>query len=660
MSFNPATEWAEIIGWSRPAEGCSEPEQLLSAFFAASNVGLSIVDTQLNYQAINKTLAEMNGFPIEAHLGKSMRDVLGDAAESIEPILRRVLLTGEPATNVQLTLKLPTRAEVGHWVVHYFPMNDASGKVTRIGVVVVEVTEQKKLEEKIASLEGKLEQEKGRRHMLLEISTALNSSPDLQQSFPSISASIRKVIPHDWIEVSLVDEPSALVRTYVADCPLDPGLAGPKVATPLGDSICGKAVAEGQAVIAGRGGLGAIPSAFVEQLLQKGIQSACCMPFVTPKGSLGSLNLASVEDHAFRSEDLDALKQIGLLVGNALDHTLAHCDPSENGRKGRTPSFDVEGKTLSELDVEEIVGESPALRRVLDQSKTVARSEATVLILGDTGTGKELIARAIHHMSSRKNAPFIKLNCAAIPGGLLESELFGHERGAFTGAFARKLGRLELANHGTLFLDEIGDLPLELQPKLLRVLQDQEFERLGGNRTLRVDIRLLAATNRDLAISLAQGRFRADLFYRLNVFPIRVPALGERSQDIPHLVRYFTQKYARKMNKKIDTIPAEAMDALEAWQWPGNIRELENFIEKSVILSDGPVLNVPFTELRPHTSPPSLTLEGMGREYILRALRECLGMIEGPKGAAARLGMHPATLHSMMQRMRISSKDYPC
>ena len=659
MSFNPATEWSEIIGWSRPLEGFSEPEQLLSAFFAASNVGLSIVDTQLNYQAINKALAEMNGFSVEAHLGKSMRDILGNAAESVEPILRSVLLTGEPVTNVPLALHLPTRTEVGHWVVHYFPMNDASGKVTRIGVVVVEVTAQKKLEDKLGSLASKLQHQKDRLQMLLEISTALNSSPELQHSFPSISASIRKVLQHDWTDLSILDESSAFICAYVAECPVDPRLARTGISIPLRDSICREALAEKQPRIFNRLDLVAIRSNFVEQLLQKGIQSACCIPFVTPKGSAGSFNLASVRAHAFQSEDLDLLRQVGLQLANALDHTVAHRDGREG--VGVVPKHSIRQPTRSELDFEEIVivGESPALRRVLKQSRTVARSDATVLILGATGTGKELIARAIHRMSFRKSGPFEKLNCAAIPVGLLESELFGHEKGAFTGAVAQKAGRLEQANRGTLFLDEIGDLPLELQPKLLRVLQEQEFERLGGNRTVRVNIRLLAATNRDLSISLAQRKFRADLYYRLNVFPIVMPALGERDGDIPLLVRYFAQKHAHKMNKTIETIPAEVMSALEAWDWPGNIRELENLIERSVILSEGPVLEVPLTELRPQAAPPSVTLEGMGREYILRALRECDGAIDGPQGAAARLGMHPATLHSMMQRMKISRKEYP-
>jgi len=320
----------------------------------------------------------------------------------------------------------------------------------------------------------------------------------------------------------------------------------------------------------------------------------------------------------------------------------------------------LEDEIRSELNFEEIVGESATLKQVLDQARTVAPSDATVLILGETGTGKELIARAIHRMSSRKNASFVKLNCAAIPAGLLESELFGHEKGAFTGAVSQKMGRLEVADKGTLFLDEVGELPLEVQPKLLRVLQDHEFERLGSTRTIRVDIRLIAATNRDLAKSVAGRQFRSDLYYRLNVFPIRMPELRERKEDIPLLVRYLVQKFARRMNKHIETIPAETMNALASWEWPGNVRELENFIERSVILSQGPILRVPLVELNLATEDAhsDSTLESLQRENIIRVLRETGGVLGGPRGAAARLGLKRTTLQYKMQKLGIAREEY--
>ncbi len=316
-----------------------------------------------------------------------------------------------------------------------------------------------------------------------------------------------------------------------------------------------------------------------------------------------------------------------------------------------------EDELRSEISVSEIVGQSAALCRVLKQVETVAPTDSTVLIYGETGTGKELIARAIHNLSLRCSKPFVKINCAAIPTGLLESELFGHEKGAFTGSIAQRIGRFEFANGGTLFLDEIGDIPLELQPKLLRVLQEQEFERLGSARTIHVDVRLVAATNSDLAQMVSQKQFRSDLYYRLNVFPIVIPPLRNRREDIPLLVSYFAQKYARRMKKRIDTIPTEAMNALSEYHWPGNVRELENLIERAVILSQGMDLHVSLPELKAAAregAQPVTTLEAAEREHIVRALQAANWVIGGPTGAAAKLGMKRTTLQSKMQKLGIS------
>jgi formate hydrogenlyase transcriptional activator len=376
---------------------------------------------------------------------------------------------------------------------------------------------------------------------------------------------------------------------------------------------------------------------------------------------LGVLNFASKQEGTFLPQNVNLLKQIGAQMGIALDHARAYREIAElRDRLAEEKSY-LEGEICSELNFEEIVGDSLPLRRVLEQAKTVAPSNATVLVLGETGTGKELIARAIHRMSSRKEGSFIKLNCAAIPTGLLESELFGHEKGAFTGAVSRKIGRLELAHKGTLFLDEVGEIPLEIQPKLLRVLQDQEFERLGGTRTLQVDVRLIAATNRDLEQSISEKEFRSDLFYRLNVFPLRMPALRERSRDIPLLVRYFVQTFARRMNKQIETITTETMNAFIAWDWPGNVRELENFIERSVILSAGTLLNAPLAELRhgrSHHNSSNHTLADLERNHIIRTLRDTGGVIAGTNGAAVRLGLKRTTLQSRIQRMGIDREEY--
>ena len=329
-------------------------------------------------------------------------------------------------------------------------------------------------------------------------------------------------------------------------------------------------------------------------------------------------------------------------------------------RKDRERRY-LEDEFITEHRFEDIIGESKALKAVLKQVETVAATDVTVLILGETGTGKDLIARAIHDLSSRNQRSLIKLNCAAIPTGLLESELFGHEKGAFTGAIAQKIGRLELAHQGTFFLDEVGDLPLELQPKILRALQEKEIERLGGTRTIPVDVRLIAATNRDLAKMVADREFRSDLYYRLRVFPITLPPLRERREDIPLLVRYFVDKHARGLNRRIETIPSEVMKALTRWNWPGNIRELENFVERAVILSKGPYLHAPLSELEMTSEPDShedATLESADRDHIVRMLRECRGVIAGKNGAAARLGLKRTTLNSKMKKLGIERKDY--
>jgi len=346
----------------------------------------------------------------------------------------------------------------------------------------------------------------------------------------------------------------------------------------------------------------------------------------------------------------------------AVDNARAYEEIARFKDKLAKEKLYLEEEMRSQNNFGEVVGNSPALREVLQQVEIAAPSDATVLVLGETGTGKELIARALHRLSSRREGNFIKLNCAAIPSGLLESELFGHEKGAFTGAVSQKIGRLELADKGTLFLDEIGEIAMELQPKLLRVLQDHEFERLGGVKTIRINIRLIAATNRDLAQAVEEHQFRSDLFYRLNVFPIRLPPLRERARDIPMLVRYFVQKLARRMSKNIDSIPAELLREFEKWHWPGNVRELENFIERSIILTQGSVLFAPVAELRidlAHAMRKSgSTLEDVEREYILRTLRESGGVIAGIRGAAARLGMKRTTLQSKMHRLGITRDEY--
>jgi transcriptional regulator with GAF, ATPase, and Fis domain len=394
-----------------------------------------------------------------------------------------------------------------------------------------------------------------------------------------------------------------------------------------------------------------------------GMQSGCWVPLVHHGKTLGALSVVSRQEGSFGQREVEMLVQIAGQVAMAVDNAMAFRRIAELRDRLDQEKRYLEEEINLEHRFDDIVGESTGLRNVLRQIETVAPTDATVLIEGETGTGKELLARAVHRLSARSERTFIKLNCAAIPAGLLESELFGHEKGAFTGAIARKIGRLELANEGTLFLDEVGDLPLDLQPKLLRALQEREIERLGGTRPIPVNVRLIAATNRDLAKMVAEKQFRSDLFYRLKVFPVFAPPLRERAADIPILVRHFVSRHARRMGKTIETIPPEAMAALVAWKWPGNIRELENFLERAVILSHGPQLHVPLAEIEAmeeeeENAAANPTLHAAERDHIVRALREAKGIIGGPGGAAERLGLKRTTLNSKIKKFGIERSDY--
>jgi formate hydrogenlyase transcriptional activator len=402
---------------------------------------------------------------------------------------------------------------------------------------------------------------------------------------------------------------------------------------------------------------------------QAEVGTVCILPLVSRGRVLGIFGVVKYQDNAFTSDDIEFLTQITNQVAIAVENALAFGEIRELKEQLSKEKLYLEDEIRTEMNFAQIVGKSASLRRVLKQVETVAPTDSTVLIYGETGTGKELIARAIHDLSPRRSKPFVKLNCAAIPTGLLESELFGHEKGAFTGAIAQRIGRFEVANGGTIFLDEIGEIPLELQTKLLRVLQEREFERLGSSRTLRTDARLIAATNRELEAMVSDQKFRSDLFFRLNVFPVQVPALRERQVDIPVLVRHFTQQFSRRMNRVIETIPSAAMDALCRYHWPGNIRELQNVIERAVIISPGPVLSVDVSDLKfpkagpPAEKPASLkstnralhnVLEETERQQILKALKECNWVVAGPNGAAAHLAMKRSTLQLRMQKLGIA------
>jgi formate hydrogenlyase transcriptional activator len=506
-----------------------------------------------------------------------------------------------------------------------------------------------------------LSKERSRLETLLNVSNALVSSLNVHKLFQQVSASIRRVVRQGFTHLALYDENANAMRTYVLDVVDNRDFVPPETLVPVSDCPAGIAFVLGERKVFSNVDLESIDSEFTRNLLAKGVRTLSCFPLVSRGRKLGTLGLSSLTENAFAPNDLDLLAQIASQVAIAVDNARAYDEIAKLKDRLAKEKLYLEEELHSEHNFGEIVGNSAALRQVLKRVEIAAPSDATVLVLGETGTGKELIARAVHRLSSRGDGNFIKLNCAAIPTGLLESELFGHEKGAFTGAVSQKIGRLELADKGTIFLDEIGEIPMELQPKLLRVLQDHEFERLGGIRTIRVNVRLVAATNRDLAQAVADHQFRSDLFYRLNVFPIHAPPLRERTGDIPLLVRYFVQKFSRRMNKDIDSIPTEIIRELERWHWPGNIRELENFIERSVILTPGSVFFAPMAELHavsPDRTRAGTTLQDVEREYILLTLRESGGVIAGTQGAAARLGMKRTTLQSRMQKLGITREEY--
>lgn len=497
-----------------------------------------------------------------------------------------------------------------------------------------------------------------RERLMLEINNAVVTHLSLRDLLKAISLSLRQIIPHDASLLTLHEPGGSQLRLHALDLhmfgtvPFEEG-----VLISLHDTPEGQAIASREPVLVGpMVDLTRFSSPWVKHAVENGVKSGCAVPLITHNRTVGALSVVSAHESAFSEEDAVLLSQCATQIAIAVENVLAYQEIANLKDKLNEEKLYLEEEIRSELNFEEIIGESPVIKQVLNQVGIVAPTDSTVLILGETGTGKELLARAIHDRSKRRERTFVKLNCAAIPTGLLESELFGHERGAFTGAIATKVGRFELADGGTLFLDEVGDIPLELQSKLLRVLQEQEFERLGSTRTIKVSVRLLAATNRDLAEMVSSKLFRSDLYYRLNVFPLTVPALRDRREDIPLLVRYFVQQLARRMDKTIEKIPVETITALSRYDWPGNIRELENVIERAVILTQGTALYVPLSELKPRTGdeiPPPATLEETERQHILRILKSTKWVIGGQTGAAAQLGMKRTTLQSKMQRLGI-------
>ena len=530
---------------------------------------------------------------------------------------------------------------------------------------------------------ARLQEQNDRLQLLLKLTNSITSNLTLKEVLRTVASNVREVMHCDAANIALPAAEPGTFRLHALDFPGSKGFfKEEQIVTPTDDSPPKRALATLKPVS------GRVTST---RAAAEGLKMVCFIPLVNRGRALGYMSLARVSEDMFTQDEVDFLSQAAGQIAIAVDNALAYEEIVQLKEKLAQEKLYLEEEIRSEMDFEQIVGSSAAIKQVLQLVETVAPSDSTVLLLGETGTGKELIARAIHDRSRRNERTFVKLNCAAIPTGLLESELFGHEKGAFTGAIRQKVGRMELADQGTLFLDEVGDIPIEIQPKLLRALQEREFERLGSTHTRKVNVRLIAATNRDLEKMIADREFRSDLFYRLNVFPIRIPPLRERREDIALLVGYFVQKFAKQMQKRIDSVPVAVMKGLTAWDWPGNIRELENFIERAVILTRGKSLEAPLSELRKASAetqptaaaePPATrddiarivkeTISALNgrkdvaddkftqeqRAEIVRALTESKGKVGGADGAAARMGINRTTLIARIRKLGIDPRQY--
>jgi formate hydrogenlyase transcriptional activator len=502
--------------------------------------------------------------------------------------------------------------------------------------------------------------ERDRLRLLLDVNNLLVSHLDYRSLLEAICEAVKRVIDADYIGVGLCASESGQVRLDFAYSKTS-GFSRPDITFPQDRSIAGLTIERGAAAVFLRPELEDRGWDGARLMKEHGIESVCCVPLVSRNGPLGVLYVGSARPDAFSENDVRLLGHTSAQIAIALENARAYEEVTDRNAHLIDEKQYLERELHNEFV--EIIGTSVALRRVLKSVKTVAPTDSTVLLLGETGTGKELIAHAVHNLSPRSGRTFVRMSAAALPATLLESELFGHEKGAFTGATARRTGRLELAHQGTLFLDEVGDIPAEIQPKLLRVLQEREFERLGSTRTQKVDVRIVAATNRDLVQMVEDGSFRSDLYYRLNVFPITIPPLRERADDIPALALHFATLCSRRMGRPVPSVPDKVMSELKRWNWPGNIRELQNVIERAVILS-GPSLVLPPQEVQPmarrsvSSAKPAATFHQAERDAIVAALRESGGVIGGPAGAAARLGLNRTTLHSKMQRLGIQRPSY--
>ena len=632
----------------------------LSELFTRVPEAIVLADRDSRIVHVNPEFTNIFGYTEAEAVGERIQDLIApaDLEEQVESQMYRTVRAGEVfgietvrthknGTLVPVSLICVPVASSGRWDTSY--------------VIYRDITETKRLQDQ-------LQHERDRLRLLLNMTNSMMSKLDLGHLVEALSKDFASAAKCDLCALMLPDGNREQLRAAVLYQWDARGGTGKGLTVPMTGSLSGHVFRTARSVrIDSFREERSAPERFgrhrgqdfSEQAMAEGLQSACSFPLLNRGRVLGVLTAARRTEHGFTESDEIFLEQvahqIAIAVVNALEYGRATEDLDSETEQKRY----LQQEIRSEHNFGQVVGASRGLRMALEQVSFVAPTDSGVLILGETGTGKELIARAIHEMSSRREQAFVKLNCAAIPLGLLESELFGHEKGAFTGAIAAKAGRFELANNGTLFLDEVGDIPLELQAKLLRVLQEQEFERLGSNRTHKVNVRIVAATHRDLAAMVSRQTFREDLYYRLKIFPIAVPPLRQRTEDIPLLVHHFVGVYSRKMNKRIESVPDYVMEALLRYSWPGNVRELQNFLERAVILSRDSVLRAPITELAsleqgPHAAPPVKVLRQIERERIVRVLDESDWVVGGPNGAAARLGLKRTSLVYRMQKLGIS------
>jgi formate hydrogenlyase transcriptional activator len=668
-----------------PLDALIRQSALLDGLFASVPEAIVLLDTDARILQVNPEFTRIFGYAQEEACGRLINELIvpEELLVEAEEYTRRGL-RGE-SLNVEAVRKHKDGTRV-HVLLVSAPVSIAGSRICEY-VMYRDITKGKRAEQRLRQSEADLRTKNDRLKLLLNVTNEITSNLELRQVLRSISSNIRDAMHCDAVFVSLVDSASGTPRLYVLDFPQSKGLIKEEIVYTI--SGAGKRVLEAlKPAVVDVSDPAAVPPEIYDKVVAEGLKSACLIPLVNRGRVCGGLTIARKTETSFTPDDLEFLTQVSGQMAIAVENALAYHKISELKDKLAQEKLYLEEEIRSEMNFENVVGNSPALKHVLEQVETVASSDSTVLLLGETGTGKELIARAVHQSSRRKDRTFVRLNCAAIPTGLVESELFGHEKGAFTGAITQKIGRMELADQGTLFLDEVGDIPIEVQPKLLRALQEREFERLGSTHTRRVNIRLVGATNRDLEKMIVLREFRSDLYYRMNVFPIRIPPLRERREDIPLLVSYFVQRFAKQMGKNIEAIPVAVMKGLTAWDWPGNIRELENFIERAVILTRGRSLEAPLEEL--HKSNTDQTTHGAAeqdpeglarflrkavdalkqnksvadnyskkqREEIVRALTESKGRVGGATGAAARMGINRNTLVSRMKKFGIYPKQY--